>query len=148
MRAVHTLVIVANEGQARILENSGIGKGLAVLTELDKAQFEDTEVRYSDAPGRSSAARGVAGHVMDRVQSERRQMREAFAGHVLEAAQAKWQARDYDRLVVAAPAKMLGSLRDRLSSAMKKALVADFDKDLAKVPPAELVERFSGQIVF
>ena len=148
MRAVQTLVIVANEGRARILENAGIGKGLTVLQEIDKTQFDDTLVRYSDAPGRSSAARGMAGHVMDRVQSERDQMREAFAQHVLDTAETLWSKRGYDRLAMAAPPKMLGNLRRGLTAAMKKALVADLDKDLLALTPAKLVDRFGDQVVF
>ncbi|MCI2398557.1 host attachment family protein [Aliiroseovarius subalbicans] len=148
MKAVRTLVVIANEANARLFENEGVGKGLSLLESLDKTQFADAETRYADAPGKSSAAPGMAGHAMDRNQSERDQMREAFARHVLNAAEAQWKRGGFDRLAMSASPKMLGSLRAGLSAPLKGALAVDLDKDLSHATPAELVDHFGKHIVF
>ena len=45
-------------------------------------------------------------------------------------------------LVVAAPPKMLGALRDSLPAPLKSALLADMDKDLTNIPEADLAAHF------
>lgn len=148
MNPVKTLVLLADETRARLLENRGVNKGLIQIAVVDAADFDDTQVRYSDTTGRSRAAANTAGHAVDRTTSERRQKRENFARHVVNAAEKRWTKGAYDRFVMAAPPNMLGAVRDLLGGALADKLAFDIDKDLTKVPLNKLPEFFEDQIVF
>jgi len=138
MKPVFTLIVIANEADLRLLENAGVGKGLRQISAKSRDDFADVATRYADAPGREQAAPGTAIHGLDRSSSERRQMREAFAAHVVQEAEAEWKTGTYSRIVLAASPKMLGALRAALPKTMSDHLLADLDKDLAKLPLADL----------
>lgn len=148
MNPVTTLIILADETKARLLENRGVNKGLTQILVVEAADFEDTQIRYSDTTGRSQAAPNTAGHAVDRTTSERRQKRENFARHVLHAAEKRWATGRFDRFVMAAPPNMLGAMRDLLSGALAEHLSFDIPKDLTRVPLEKLPAHFEDQIVF
>lgn len=138
MKPIRTLILMASESRLRLAENAGVGKGLREVLTRDASDFGELAHDYADAPGREQAAPGMAGHAFERHESERDQSREAFAGKVAELALAEWQKGGYDRLIVAAPPRMLGAMRADLPAPLKQALLADLDKDLTKLPLAEL----------
>lgn len=144
MKPVRTLVLIANEQEARLLSNDGPGHGLSEVAHFDKLG----QVRYADTPGRGQAGPGTARHSVDPRTSEREQNREAFAADVLEITNKEWARGGFDRLVVSAPPQMLGALRGRLGGALQEALVADLNKDLLGVAVADLPRHFEGAIVF
>lgn len=147
MKPKRTLVLLADDSGARLFENNGIGKGLDEIEDLAKAVLPDTEIRYSDTPGRGNAP-GGAHHTYDPSQSEEDQTRAAFAEHVVKAAEARWNEVAYERFAMAAAPRMLGVLRAKLPKPMRAALVADLDKDLMKLKPDDVAARFGDRIVF
>lgn len=139
MKPVRTLILMASETRLRLAENAGVGKGVHEILTREAKDFGDLPSTYADMPGRGQAAPGgVAGHQFERPTSEREQARGGFAGKVIETALAEWHKGKFDRLVVAAPPKMLGALRDVLPGEMSSALLADLDKDLTKLPVGDL----------
>lgn len=144
MKPVRTLILMASESRIRIAENAGVGKGVADLVMREAREFDDLPHEYADDPGRMNAAPGMARHDFDRTTPERDQKRHAFAGKAAEIAQETFEKGDYDRLIIAAPPKMLGALRDALPEAMRKVLAADLDKDLTKIPLIELPEHLGS----
>jgi len=144
MKSTRTFVILANEHEARFLENDGPGKGLSEMIGLEAGEG----TRYAERPGRSQGAPGGARHGFDRSESEREQDRKAFAAEVAEAAAARWAEGGFDRAVLAAPPKMLGELRSGLEAGLTAAMVGDLDKDLLKISSADLPEHFKDLIVF
>lgn len=148
MRPVQTLVLIANEKEARLLANAGVGKGLNELSHFDRTRDPSMQTRYADAPGRSQSAPGAARHGFDRSSSEREQSRQAFADLVLKITADEWAHGLYNRLVMTAPPEMLGALRAGLSDQLSQALVADMNKDLVKVATADLPRHFEEVIVF
>lgn len=149
MHPVRTLVLVASEKTARLLVNAGVGKGLQPLREVAAADFPDVGVPASDRPGRSTAAAGaVARHGFDPHETERDRRRGRFAAHLAEALADEWARGGYDRIVIAAAPRLLGELRADLPEALRPHVVAELDKDLAKVPLAELAPHFHGVAVF
>lgn len=147
MKPIRTLVLVADEEHARIFEKAAATEPLVELSSIEKDDFDDTEQRYSDFPGRSSAAPGMAVHAFDRTATEREQERDAFAVHVLEATARHLKGGDYKRLAVAAPPKMLGSLRAGMKGPLADIERFELDKNLTKETPETLVERFADQII-
>ncbi len=144
MKAARTFVLLANEHEARFLVNEGPGKGLLQVGGLTQTH----ETQYSDMPGRSQAGPGAARHGLDRSATEREQNRTKFSVEVAEAAEAQWAKGDYDRVVMAAPPKMLGALREDIGGAMKAAMAGDMDKDLLKVALHDLPPHLEDMIVF
>ena len=147
MKPTETLVILADDRGARFLVNRGIGKGLSELKEIS-AEEAGIDVEYADDRGRSRAAPGMAQHAVGSRHAEEIQERELFARRVAETAQELWRRGSYDRLVLAAPPKMLGLLRERLGSELMANLVVDLSKDLLKVPVPDLPRHFEDHIVF
>lgn len=147
MKPIRTLVLVADEEHARILGKASATEPLVELLSIQKSDFSDTDQSYSDFPGRSSAAPGTAMHAFDRTATEREQEREAFAVHVLEATARHLDSGDYRRLAVAAPPKMLGSLRAGMKGPLAEIERVEVDKNLTKETPDNLVARFSEQII-
>ncbi len=148
MKAVTTLVVIANDKKARFLENQGVGKGLVELSDMSAADFADVETRYSDRPGRAQASAGSGSHAVERTTSEERQERQAFARHVLERTGRLLSKGGHDRLAIAAAPRMLGELRGGLTAELKVRLAFDLDKDLVQVPLIKLVDHFAGKVAF
>ena len=148
MKPVNTLVLLANDSHARFLENHGVGKGLAEVEAMKKSILPDGEIHYSDRRGRTAAPSGGRRHAVEPHTSEHDQMLDAFATSVLAETEVIWNARNYQRFVLAASPKMLGTLRDRLPRPLSDALSFDLDKDFLKLGERELVEHFSDHIAF
>ncbi|OYX41963.1 MAG: hypothetical protein B7Z02_13855 [Rhodobacterales bacterium 32-67-9] len=144
MKPIRTLVVVAGEESARFFLNEGVGKGLRALCDLSARQFSDAKVDYSDRPGRQTGGPGgTARHGFDPHDSVDEQERARFARRVTEALDQEWAEARPDRLVVAAPAKMLGLLRGLIRGAPAAALHADLAKDLVNVPVHDLPGHFA-----
>ena len=54
----------------------------------------------------------------------------------------------YDRLVLVAPAHMLGDLRGAVTPEVRKVILAEVSKDLTKVPNSEIAGHLAGIMVF
>ena len=148
MKAKTTLVILANDAQARLLLNRGIGKGLTELRRLSATQLAGAGAAFADAPGRSRAAPGMARHAIDPRSGEEAQARREFARAVADAAAALWARQRPDRLVIGAEPKVLGALRALLPEPMRAATVVELSKDLLKVPLSDLPRHFEDHILF
>lgn len=143
MTPIRTLVLLAGAEDARFLINEGVGKGLAEVLALSATQFPEGARAFADAPTRGHAP-GGAGFAVDPGTLPADRHRAAFADRVIEALAQEWTALGADRLVLAAPPKMLGLLRDRLSGAPKAALAADLDRDLVHLPPRDIGPHLDG----
>jgi protein required for attachment to host cells len=146
MKPVRTLFLVAGEQDARFLVNDGVGKGLSEVAVLGVSQFPEASAEYSDRPGRLRGGSGAGLHGIDPHESLDEQHRERFARRVAEALSEQWSAQSPDRLVMAAPAKMLGLLRDQIDGPAAAALLADLPKDLVKIPTHDLPSHFAKVI--
>lgn len=144
MKVVQTLVVVANEQDARFLVNKGVGKG---LLQTDHISGED-QPGYADAPGRSQATGGGARHGFDRSTDERTQRRDHFVDEVLAKTAELWVKNGYDRLILCAPAKTLGAMRGKLTGQLADGLVADISKDLVATPLSDLPGHFADVAAF
>jgi protein required for attachment to host cells len=147
MRPIKTLVLLANDANARLFENLGPGKGLTEIEDLAASMIAETNVRYADRPGRQTSTPGVGQHAFDQAEAEHDQAQAAFAKVVLKETDGRFGEGGYDRFVMVAAPSTLGVLRDQLPARLKKALVLDVDKDFLKLKPAEVVSRLSGEIV-
>lgn len=133
MKSIRTLVVLANEHDLRLLATDAAGQGLHQIAHHAASEFSDAAVRYSDREGRMRNGPGPIS-ALDRPTSERSQSRGHFADHVLALTEAQWAAGGFDQLIIAAPAAMLGVLRDRLGPDLAAVLLTDLTKDLLHIP--------------
>jgi protein required for attachment to host cells len=147
MKPIVTWVLIADGAQARVLENTGPGKG---LTRVDGLEFSQEPLLAqeitSDRQGRSfsSAGYGRSGYEPKTDPVEHREA--AFLKTVAAMLDKKHCDRAYDRLVIAAAPIALGDLRKALTEGVKKSVLAEIPKDLINTPTTQLNRHLDGII--
>lgn len=144
MEPFKTLLLVANEREARLLVNRGPGRGLSEVTHFERSH----EIEYAGARGRDRAGPAAGRHAFEPPTGLREQNRESFAADVLEITGDVWARGDYDRFVMSAPPPMLGELRNRIGGSLEQALAVDLNKDVVRVAVEDLPRHFQDVIVF
>jgi len=146
MRKIVTWVLIADGAQARVLENTGPGKGLKQVEGLafdSKAlQAQDINTDREGVFGGAGAGRGTYEPQTDPVEHAEAQFVKTVAS-VLEQQQQKGA---FDRLVIAAAPIALGDIRKVISPHVKKLVIAEINKDLTNIPTAQLDKHLDGII--
>ena len=139
MKPTRSWIVIADGAQVRILENEGPGKGLTPLPaeEMHQTLHRSRDIN-ADRPGRTHDRMGPGRHSMeptsDPHREEKRHFAEALAGHL----NAEALKQRYDRLVLVAPPKTLGDLRQALSKEAAAKVDGELAKNLIKIPDSEL----------
>jgi len=131
-------VIVCDGKKALVLENVGDEKFLNLKT---REVFDHPDARThelgTDAPGRAFSSVGHGRSAMEQTdwhtQEEEKFLRQ-LAGH-LDAAVRNGETKS---LILVAPPRALGVLRQAYSHNLREALRAEIDKDLVKMPVHEI----------
>lgn len=137
-------VVVCDGAKALLLENVGDEKFANLKTQKVYEQ-EDPKTHEvgTDAPGRAFSSVGTARSSMEQTdwhtQSEDRFLR-ALVGHL----DAAVQAGQIKSLIVIAPPRALGVLRQAYSTNLRHALRAEMDKDLVHLPVYEIEKHLAG----
>jgi protein required for attachment to host cells len=134
-----TRVLVAHDAGCRAFEQRGRGKKLTLLSEID---FEDGR-RHSgelnaDRAGRSGGDRSGQGHAYEAQQDTRQHGVAQFAKELAHDLAREYHLGAFDDLVLIAPPRFLGILRDSLDTKLTRAVVATLAKDLPRADEAEL----------
>jgi protein required for attachment to host cells len=141
-----TWVVVADSGRADIysrLKRFSPLESVQCLTEPE-ARSKAHEL-VSDAPGRSFDSRGEGRHAMEPDQSGKEHLRESFARRIADVLEpARNEGRFQQLVIVAAPA-VLGALRQQLSHATQRQVVAEIDKNMTGQDQADIVSLIDGQ---
>lgn len=147
MKKTVTWVLIADGAQARVLENTGPGKGLKQVEGLDWSieplQAQDI---VSDRPGRSFSSAGHGRSAMEPKTDPVEYRETEFCKSVAATLDRLQQKGAFDRLVIAAAPIALGALRKAMSPAVKKTVVAELSKDLTNLPTAQLDQHLDGII--
>jgi protein required for attachment to host cells len=131
-------VVVCDGAKALVLENAGDGELPNLKT---RAVYEQevpmTHEQGTDAPGRAINSVGARRSAMDQTDWHEQQESRFLRGLVthLEAAV---KAGEVPSLIVVAPPRALGILRQAYSPSLRAALRAELDKDLVKLPVHEI----------
>jgi protein required for attachment to host cells/ribosome-associated translation inhibitor RaiA len=98
----------------------------------------------SDKPGRSfSSAGGGVRHALEPRSNPRKLEKHNFTREVADALDAALGARRYTQLVLVAPPRSLGELREVLSERVLKAITQEIPKSLTNLPPDVLWSKLS-----
>ena len=141
MKSARTWVLIADAGRAHVYEALGPGKGIKALDDL---WLENDVPRSRDAaagatkPGRGHPAAGSSRHAFEATSDPHRQFKRQFADEVAEMIGQKLAEGAFGKLVVVATPVMLGDLRAALPEQVRRVVSAEIDKDLTKIPIAEL----------
>ncbi|MEZ5668261.1 MAG: host attachment protein [Alphaproteobacteria bacterium] len=139
MKKIVTWVVIADGQHARIVANDGPGKGLYQVPggamEGDARRGRDI---VADRPGRSFDSAGQHRHGMEPSSDPRQLVEDAFLHGLLDRLSAAEAEGAFDRLVLVAEPKALGTLRKHMPQALSGRLSGDLAKDLTKTPLDQL----------
>lgn len=137
-------VIVCDGAKALVLENVGDAKFPNLkMRDVYEQKALATHEMGTDAPGRSHSSTGPRSSAVSQTdwhdQAEQTFLTEL--AHKLEAAVKSHQVKS---LIVVAPPRALGVLRQQYGHALKGAVRAELDKDLVKMPVHEIEKHLTA----
>jgi protein required for attachment to host cells len=137
-------VVVCDGAKALVLENVGDEMFPNLKTkEVYQQEAPATREQGTDAPGRAFASVGTARGAMEETdwhdQGERR-----FLEKLVARLDAAVQAGEVKSLIIAAPPRALGALRQVYSQGLRHALTAEIDKDLVRMPVHEIEKHLAA----
>jgi protein required for attachment to host cells len=135
--------LVADAQHARFFEREVPFGGWRERTEAaEEIHNRPSHERGTERPGRAHESVGGARHAIEPKTDPHRAAKQAFAGHL--AARLEAEAGGYHRLLLVAPPAFLGDLRAELGEGARARLRGTLDKDLTKLPPAEIAAQLDG----
>ena len=133
-------LVVAESARAKIYTQAVAGASLEEVEDLahSASRLHDRDL-VSDGPGRSFDSAGQGRHAMEPGVQPQRHEAEVFARQIAARLKAASAGGEFEELVIAAPPKFLGLLREHLGSTTQAKLTQTIDKNLIRSTPAELV---------
>lgn len=118
---------------------------------VDSYQHPESRLKNSQLtpsePGHAAKSKGSARHTsLDPDTSPKEAEFEHFAQQLADVLSAGTSRHDCDGVVLVAPPRFLGLLRQRLSAEARKRLVASVDQDYVSLSPRELRERLEDAV--
>lgn len=132
------LVMVVDGGKMLLFRNHGDAAypHLEVEEALELNNPPDRE-QASDAPGRAYSSAGTARSAMEN--TDFHALEEArFAADAMHRLNDRALANDFESLIIVAPPRTLGTLRQHYHKALKSRLAAELPKDLSGHPVSEI----------
>ena len=147
MKRITTWILVADAAQGRLFRNDGPGRGIALVSDavLRGRNLPGREI-MSDRPGRTFDSVGQGRHAMVPRTDPREVEKQRFAHQLAAMLDDGLKRGSFDRLVLVAPPKALGQLRDELSKSVRARVSAELAKDLTHLPAQELRKHLSTVI--
>jgi protein required for attachment to host cells len=140
-----TWVLIADAGRAFVHAYRGPGKGLQRLADETLTQHvPPSRDIAADREGRSMSSVGNARNVYQSRSDPHREIERHFANALAARLDERLRAGAFGHLVIVAAPKMLGDLRKALSPAVAETVRIELDKDLTKIPDAELPAHLDG----
>lgn len=144
MKPIKTWIVLADTKTVRIAVNDGPSKG--VYGHSTHGLKTPPITSLSDEPGMTNASVGPnRGGIAD--PDLKGQAAHAFANDIIRYLEASLSKGDFQRLILIAPAAMLGMLRKAMTPALKDALLGDIPKDLTHLPLDELPKHLKEVLV-
>jgi protein required for attachment to host cells len=135
----HNSLILIGDGQkALFLRNRGNAQHVELVVErILERENPPTREQGTDRPGRFFASVGVARSAMEQVDWHCLG-KERFADELAEALYRHAHANRFERLVIIAPPKILGSLRRAFHAEVVDRIAAEIPKELTMHPISEI----------
>lgn len=142
-----TWILVAHETGARIFENTGPGKGLGLLHEIEhpSGHARDQDIN-ADKPGRGFGPGGTHHSLATAGESPSEHAHAGWARHLAGTLKNGHESGKCSSIILVAGPKFLGLLREALDKETVKHVTASLDKDLAHMNEAEVTEHLKDTI--
>lgn len=127
------LVVAADGGVARFFETSRIGGD---LTELEARRLKAPPTPAVSRPTRVHESMGPARHSVESRLSPKAATEAKFLAQV--AAAIETDIASFDEVVLCAPPRALGILREHVSATVRERLRAEFSKDYVRETPERI----------
>ena len=138
-------VLVANSGQARILELRRKPYAFQQVTELvSEAQHMTNKELVSDASGRVYHTQGPGTHSMNPRSDPHENAEEQFSRSLIQKMERAAQLGRFDQLLVIADPKTVGRLRQQMNKTLAGKVVQEVSLDLVGLPLPQLEARVRG----
>ena len=137
-------VVVCDGKKALILENMGDWKFPNLrVRDVFEQDNPPTHEQGSDAPGRSIQSVGTARSAMEQTDWHEKAEKD-FLHHLAGRLDAAISAGDTRSIVMVAPPRALGIIRQAYSAHVRSALRGEVDKDFVKLPVHEIEQHLTG----
>ncbi len=145
MKKIVTWIVIADGSRARIVANDGPGKGVRPVpgAEWEGDQRATREI-MADREGRGFDGFSQTRHGMAPQSDPRQLVENAFLNRVVDYLVENDGKGRFDRLVLAAEPKALGTLRKALPATLQRKLHADLPKDLTKIRVDQLADHLGA----
>lgn len=141
MKKTVTWILTADHQHARVFANDGPGRGIAPLETLAMdGHLPVSHEAGSHRPDIGFASRGGPSHGIEPRSTPHEQAGRAFIGGVVSAVSEALAHGGFDRLVVVAPPRALGELRELLPGQVRDRVVGELNLDLTKASTADVLE--------
>lgn len=148
MKCKKTWIVIADGARARVILNTGPGKGLKpAFSHEFAASHVPTRAIGSDKPGRSFESADGSRHAMEPSVDWHDREKILFIKDVAKVLDKAARDKSFDRLILVAPPEVLGSLRNALKPATRDMVSAELGKDITHVPITKLPGHLSGLLV-
>lgn len=137
MKPIRTWIVVADGARARIFLQEGKELNPAPVHEAAVTLAPSHEIG-SDRPGKGRVNAGRR-HGMEPKSDPHLLEKQRFAQTLAARVDRAAEAASFDRLILVAPAKTLGVLRDCLGKTAAGLVTGEIPKDLTQVPPHDLL---------
>jgi protein required for attachment to host cells len=133
-----SLILVGDGEKALFLRNKGNARQVHLVVErILERENPPTREQGTDRPGRSVASVGAARSAMEEADWHHL-AKERFAGELAEALYRHAHDNRFERLIVIAPAKILGNLRKAFHPEVIERITAEIPKEMTSHPIAAI----------
>jgi protein required for attachment to host cells len=141
-------ILIADEGRARVFASAGRGRDLSEVQGFvhPAGRLDDRDL-VSDRPGRTRT--GLAGRAVTAMSPHtdpKRVEAERFAAGLATSLGRARERKEFEGLVLVAPPRFLGLLRDRLDGQTRQTVLACQHKDLTLVEARDLAPHLSAAL--
>lgn len=134
-----TWILVCDGGRGRILAQTGAGAPIEQVTEAkNAASRQPSRAAGADKPGRSFDSAGQGRHAMEPPADWHDFEKEKFAREMAAIINTAGTENRFDRLILVAPPRVLGDLRQALDGHAMGKVAGELGKDLTNVPIHDL----------
>ncbi|MFZ5791799.1 MAG: host attachment protein [Pseudomonadota bacterium] len=145
MTSTVTWVLVADGKRATIFTNDGPGRGLAPVPGASfTTELHPSRDIVSDRPGHVQESAGSARHGVEPKVDYHRLEKTLFARELAKRLDAAIDGGKCQRLVLVAPPRVLGDLRQALSAKSRAAVAGELDKDLTHLKTSEIAQHLKS----
>ena len=139
MKPVKIWVLVADAARARLFTREGPGRDLVSVWNYDMIGANlPSRALTSDRPGRTFDRQDVGRHAIEPHTEPARHEKRRFAHDVAQRLDDERKKNALDNLTLVAPPQFLGDIRAEMPTALRRLVLAEVNKDLSKLRPADI----------